>query len=121
LSAPGDGASIPRVILRGLRGRCPACGRGRLFDGFFTARERCDSCSLELRDPKGDTWAILYLATGAITGMFIILMLLLPPKNMQLGRAVLIPLVAVAFGATIPLRRGFAIAVNFVIKQTFGE
>lgn len=119
--APGDGASAVTVILRGICCRCPACGKGRLFDGFFTARDGCASCGQDLRDPKGDTWAILYLATGAMTGTFIILMLLLPPKNLQLGRAVLIPMVAVAFGATIPVRRGFATAVNFVIQRTFGE
>lgn len=92
-----------------------------MFDGFFTARERCDSCGLDLVDRQGDTWAILYLATGGITGVFIILLLLVTPRNVQLGRLVLIPIVAIAFFATLPVRRGFATAVGFVIERAFGE
>jgi uncharacterized protein (DUF983 family) len=37
--------SVP--ISRGLRGRCPSCGQGRLFRGFLTMRPRCESCGLD--------------------------------------------------------------------------
>lgn len=29
--------------------RCPRCGEGRLFSGFLTVAERCDSCGLDLK------------------------------------------------------------------------
>ena len=32
---------------RGLSGRCPRCGEGRLFDGLLKVRERCDACGLD--------------------------------------------------------------------------
>jgi uncharacterized protein (DUF983 family) len=35
------------AIRRGLAGRCPRCGRGRLFDGFLTVAPRCESCDLD--------------------------------------------------------------------------
>ena len=31
----------------GLRGRCPCCGQGRLFDGFLKLAPRCESCGLD--------------------------------------------------------------------------
>jgi uncharacterized protein (DUF983 family) len=43
-----DEREWPRLdpVRTGLRGRCPRCGQGRLFDGFLTLREGCDVCGL---------------------------------------------------------------------------
>jgi uncharacterized protein (DUF983 family) len=37
----------PLPILRGLRGRCPRCGEGKLFQNFLTLWPRCDRCGLD--------------------------------------------------------------------------
>lgn len=31
----------------GIRGCCPRCGKGKLFDGFLTLAPRCDVCGLD--------------------------------------------------------------------------
>lgn len=31
----------------GMRGRCPRCGEGRLFDGFLGLKQRCEACGLD--------------------------------------------------------------------------
>ncbi len=31
----------------GLKGRCPRCGEGRLFEGFLTLRPSCAACGLD--------------------------------------------------------------------------
>ncbi|MFB9971138.1 DUF983 domain-containing protein [Pseudoroseomonas cervicalis] len=31
----------------GIRGRCPRCGEGHLFDGFLALRPRCEVCGLD--------------------------------------------------------------------------
>ena len=31
----------------GLAGRCPRCGKGKLFEGFLALRPRCDVCGLD--------------------------------------------------------------------------
>ncbi|MGE5539871.1 MAG: DUF983 domain-containing protein [Gemmatimonas sp.] len=47
---PGPATSpSPSVWSAGLRCRCPACGRGKLFSGFLTVVERCESCGSDLR------------------------------------------------------------------------
>ncbi len=44
-----DPAPVPlkQSIMTGLAGRCPACGKGRLFAGFITPRPRCETCGLD--------------------------------------------------------------------------
>ena len=39
--------SLHVPIMRGLSGRCPDCGQGRLFDGFLALRPRCEHCGLD--------------------------------------------------------------------------
>lgn len=34
-------------IKTGIRGLCPRCGQGHLFDGFLTLRQRCEVCDLD--------------------------------------------------------------------------
>ncbi len=37
----------PSPIPTGLLGRCPRCGKGRLFAGFLTLAPRCSACGLD--------------------------------------------------------------------------
>ncbi|MBH0239791.1 DUF983 domain-containing protein [Methylobrevis albus] len=34
-------------VSTGIRGLCPRCGEGHLFDGFLTIAPRCDVCGLD--------------------------------------------------------------------------
>lgn len=44
-----DKAIWPPVdpIRAGLKGRCPRCGEGNLFDGFIAVGRRCPKCELD--------------------------------------------------------------------------
>src|SRR5215471_18855380 len=42
-----DDHSLSVPITRGLRGRCPRCGEGALFEGFLTLRPKCERCGLD--------------------------------------------------------------------------
>ncbi len=52
----------------GLRCRCPRCGRGPLYSGYLTVRERCETCGLDLRKAdSGDGPAVfLIFILGAL-------------------------------------------------------
>ena len=46
-------------LLAGLAGRCPSCGRGRLYDGFLKVAGHCEACRFELgRADSGDGPAV---------------------------------------------------------------
>jgi len=45
--------------MRGLRQRCPVCGKGKIFQGFFKTYERCPVCQFVYeREPGYYTGAI---------------------------------------------------------------
>ena len=55
-------------IRRGLRGRCPACGTGRMFAAFLTVAHSCPACGQELFHQRADDLPayIVVLLTGHI-------------------------------------------------------
>lgn len=54
-------------VKAGLRGKCPRCGKGRLFQGFLTLRKECESCGLSyaFADPA-DGPAFFVICFGCI-------------------------------------------------------
>lgn len=34
-------------VMTGLKGRCPRCGHGKLFDGFIKVKPSCSNCGLD--------------------------------------------------------------------------
>ena len=40
--------------MRGLGGRCPNCGKGKLFRSFLKVREQCEQCGEELNHHRAD-------------------------------------------------------------------
>lgn len=44
-----ESAQFPPVdpVSSGLKGRCPRCGEGRLFQGYLTVRPLCGVCGLD--------------------------------------------------------------------------
>ena len=51
-AAPSPKASEP--MMRGLRGRCPACGEGRMFRKFLKVADECPKCGEELHHHRAD-------------------------------------------------------------------
>lgn len=42
------------ALLRGLRGRCPNCGEGRILEGYLKVRPNCSNCGEELFHHRAD-------------------------------------------------------------------
>jgi len=56
-----------RTMGRSLRLRCPACGEGRLFTGFFTMTGACSGCGLDFRREQGYYVGAMYINYGVTT------------------------------------------------------
>ena len=62
---------LGHMLLRGVRLRCPRCGQGRLFSGFFTMRERCPQCGYVFEQEQGYFVGAIYInyAVTTVLGM----------------------------------------------------
>ncbi len=71
-SAMTDQASPANLpIARGLRGRCPRCGEGQLFQGFLTLRPACERCGLDYSfADAGDGPAVFVILIGGAIVVF---------------------------------------------------
>jgi uncharacterized protein (DUF983 family) len=85
------------LFLRGLRLRCPVCGKGKIFSGFFKTYERCPNCHFRYEREEGYyTGAV---AINLILTEFVLAAVALPVAASQ---AVSLP-VMIALGVTLPI------------------
>lgn len=57
-------------VKRGLLGRCPACGAGRIFTRFLRVAEQCPACGTELHHHRADDFPpyIVIFIVGHLVG-----------------------------------------------------
>ena len=63
---------LPVLLWRGLVRRCPLCGGGHVFDGFFTKKARCPRCSFPLIREEGHWIGALGMNTVVTFGLLLI-------------------------------------------------
>lgn len=110
-------------IGRGLRGRCPRCGEGRLFQGFLSLRSACERCGLSYSfADAGDGPAVFVILIGGGIVVFAALItevVYQPPY--WLHAALWLPLILIV--TLIPLRliKGLLIALQYHHKAAEGR
>lgn len=52
--AKRDPVSLQAALWRGLRGRCPHCGKGRMFSAFLKVADHCSECGEPLHHQRAD-------------------------------------------------------------------
>jgi uncharacterized protein (DUF983 family) len=74
---------LATALARGLMGRCPACGQGRLFNGFLRVATTCAHCGVPLGLARADDappyFTILIVGHIVIPAMLIMQRLDDPP------------------------------------------
>ncbi|QDT56103.1 hypothetical protein Pan44_41540 [Caulifigura coniformis] len=100
----------PTLVQRALKLRCPRCGEGQLFSGFFRMHERCSSCGLKYERAPGYYLGSSYVNYGltavALLIAYIILHYKLGYSNQQLagplaGFCVIFPLLAFRYARAL--------------------
>ncbi len=59
------------VLLRGLRKRCPRCGKRRIFDGWFALKTTCPRCRLRFEQEQGGFLGAMTLNYAVAFGVWI--------------------------------------------------
>jgi uncharacterized protein (DUF983 family) len=67
--------SPPSALAAGLRCRCPACGRGPLFEGFLRVRHGCPVCGTDVSahdSGDGPVAFIILIVGGLVVGLALV-------------------------------------------------
>jgi len=118
------GAAQPSALAAGLRGRCPACGRGALFQGFITVRERCPACGADLsgQDSGDGPVAFIVLIVGAIVVTLALLAEVAWQPPVWLHLVVWLPLTVILVLALMRPFKATLIALQYKHRRDdFGE
>jgi uncharacterized protein (DUF983 family) len=110
-------------IGRGLRGRCPRCGEGRLFQGFLSLRSACERCGLDYGfADAGDGPAVFVILLGGFIVVFAALMTEIAYQPPYWVHAVLwLPLILIVTLAPLRLIKGLLIALQYHHKAAEGR
>lgn len=107
------------VLWRGLRGRCPRCGDGRLFTGFLDIVAACPACGLGFAGhDAGDAPAVagVFVLGFAVVGLALITEIAFAPP-LWVHAVLWTPLV---LGGSIGLLRplkGVAVALQYRFRS----
>jgi len=110
--------TLSQAMLRGLRGRCPHCGEGKIFYRYLKVNPNCSACGLDLdRYPSDDGPAYF---TILLVGHLIVAPILLFPIIWTAPVALIVPSVVVPLiGLTLiilPFTKGAVIGALYKLK-----
>lgn len=108
------------AIANGLRGRCPACGQGRMFRAYLKVNDHCPGCGEELHHHRADDFPP-YL-TIVVAGHVVVSLLVLteefwPDAPLWL-HAVLWPTLIVLLSlCLLPVIKGGVVAYQWALRM----
>lgn len=105
------------AMRRGIRGACPACGKGRLFTGYAQLNSTCSRCGTPFTPHRADDappyFTILILGHIIVPSMLLLEVLAHPPTWVQL--ALWLPLTLVLALVLLPRVKGAVIGLQWAL------
>jgi uncharacterized protein (DUF983 family) len=118
----GDGCDRPQraafaAVLRGLRQRCPACGRGRLFAGYLRVRDACGTCGETLHHQRADDapayFTIFIVGHLMVAGVLYLERAMAPPTWVH--AAIWLPLTLALSVTLLPRIKGALVGLQWAL------
>lgn len=107
----------------GLTGRCPRCGKGKLFKGFLSLRARCEACGLDYSFmDSGDgpaVFVIMFAGFVVVAAALFVEVAYQPPY--WLHAALWLPLILVTTLGPLRLVKGVLITLQYYHKAAEGR
>lgn len=107
----------------GIRGRCPRCGQGHMFNGFLTLKPRCEICDLDygFADPA-DGPAFFVMCFACVPSMLLGVWFEIVYEPAWWGH-LLVTIPFMALTCILPLRplKGWLVASQFFYKAEEGR
>jgi len=115
----------PRLepVRTGIRGRCPRCGQGHLFDGFLKLCERCEVCDLaySFADPADGPafFVICFACIPAVAFALVLQVKLDPPLWVHLFTS--LPVLLLTCLAPLRPLKGWLVCSQYYFKAREGR
>jgi uncharacterized protein (DUF983 family) len=118
-SAPAAKRDVWTSIKRGLRGRCPRCGEGKLFRAFLKVDDHCSVCGLDFTPHRADDLPA-YLVIVIVGHIVVPTALLIetnyaPPVALQL--AIYLPITVVASLLLLQPVKGAVVGIQWALRM----
>ena len=118
-----DHSHHPSPVVSGLMGRCPRCGKGKLFNGFLALAPRCEVCGLDysfVDSADGPAFFVMFFAGFVVAGSALVVEVLFEPPYWV--HAVLwTPLILVTTLAPLRPVKGLLIGLQYHHKAAEGQ
>jgi uncharacterized protein (DUF983 family) len=123
-SLPRAEAAGPRrpvfpAMLRGLRKRCPNCGRGRMFTGYLKVADSCPACGEELVHHRADDLPpyLTIVVVGHIIVPAILFVETRWPQETFTHLAIWLPLTLILSLALLPMMKGAVVGLQWALRM----
>jgi uncharacterized protein (DUF983 family) len=120
---PDDVSSTYPPIARGLAGRCPGCGEGKLFAGFLNLAPRCERCGLDygFADAADGPAVFVIFISGFIVVFAALLVEFMFAPPYWLHALLWLPLITVTTLLPLRLVKGVLVALQYHHKAAEGR
>ena len=108
------------AIKRGLRGRCPACGRGRILHAYSKVNEACPACGEEMHHHRADAFPpyITIFAVGYILGAAMLVVDAIWPNLPIVAHFVIWPTLCLILSLLLlPIFKGGLVAYQWALRM----
>ena len=112
---PGLPKTAFEAFARGLRGRCPSCGKGKMFPRLLKPIEHCLICGQNWTAQQADDFPayVAIIMTGHILAPIIIFMINETDFSMWTNLAIIISLALILIAALLQPAKGAIIALQW--------
>jgi uncharacterized protein (DUF983 family) len=120
---PDDQQRSRLPIARGLLGRCPRCGKGRLFKGFLALQPRCEVCGLDFSfvdSADGPAVFVMFFSGFVVAGSALVVEALYQPP-FWLHAVLWVPLILITTLGPLRPMKGLLIALQYHHKAAEGR
>lgn len=107
-------------LKRGALGKCPACGKGNIFNRYLKVNDRCPSCGEELFHHRADDAPpyVTILVVGHIVGTGMLATESFAPELPILYHAIIWPVVTLGLSLwLLPVFKGALIALQWALRM----
>ncbi|MEO3385956.1 DUF983 domain-containing protein [Mesorhizobium sp. CAU 1741] len=111
--------SVMQAMARGFMGRCPHCGKGRLFGRFLKVADSCDACGEAYHHHRADdlpAYLVIFVVGHVVVGAFMGAEQMFTLSTWQ-HLAIWAPLTLIACVALLQPTKGAVVGLQWALRM----